>query len=68
MEKDWVQIYQNSQQHLAELIKGMLSEHEINAIVLSTRDSIYGSFGEYQLYVHRDDVIRANHLIEKHGN
>jgi len=64
MEEDWVKVFTTPQQYLAELFKGKLLEHEIKAVVLSTKDTAYGSFGEYQLYVNREHAVRALHLIK----
>ena len=68
MEEDWACIHTTTQQYIAELLKGLLLENDIPAVVLSTKDSIYGTFGEFQLYVHRDKIIPARHLIDSHGN
>ncbi len=68
MEKDWTVVYSTHFQHQAELIKGLLEENEIKAIILSQRDSAYGSFGTIEVYVHRDFLIRAKRLIDQNGN
>lgn len=64
MDKDWVKIYSTTQQHLAEILRGLLEEHGIQAIVLNHRDTVYNAFGEYELYVHADFVVKAKHLIQ----
>ena len=63
MEKEWLIIYTTSFAPQAEIIKGMLLENEIESVIISKQDSSYISFGEVELYVHQDDVIKAKHLI-----
>ena len=46
----------------AELLKSYLADREINAFLLNKMDSAY-HFGEIEIYVFRDDIIRAKKLI-----
>lgn len=63
MEKEWVKIYATTFFAQAEIIKGMLHENEIESVIINKQDSSYISFGEVELYVHQDDVIKAKHLV-----
>ncbi|MFC2090333.1 DUF2007 domain-containing protein [Bacteroidota bacterium] len=47
----------------AELIKQHLMNNNIAAFVLNKKDSSYG-FGEIEIHVDRDDVIRSKKIIE----
>lgn len=62
MNKDWIKIYSTGIDYKAEILKGLLLEHDIEAVILNKKDSSYG-FGELELYVSSDDVIKANHII-----
>jgi hypothetical protein len=64
MEKDWTCIFRTKQVYEAELRKGMLEEHDIEAIVINKKDSLY-LIGEAELYVRTDDVLQAKHLISR---
>jgi hypothetical protein len=64
MEENLVHIYSTSQLYLAELIKQMLSDHSIVAFLVNKQDSTY-KFGDVELYVNRDDIIRAKMLIKQ---
>jgi hypothetical protein len=64
MEKDWVLIYTTSRPQLAELIKGILNEAEINSIPINKQDSSY-LFGEVEIYVRQANALKAKHLISK---
>lgn len=63
MADDWVVIHSTTFLHRAELIKGMLIENNVDAVVLNRQDSSYVQFGEVEVHVKRDDVIRAKRLI-----
>ena len=62
MDKNWVKIYSTSANYKAELLKGLLLENGINAIIVNKKDSSY-LFGELELYVMSDDAIQAKHII-----
>jgi len=64
MSTDQVQIYAVGNPYQAELIRQKLMDHSIKAFIVNKQDSAY-KFGDIELYVHRDDVIRAKKLIEE---
>ena len=66
--EDWVKIFSSTIPNQAEIIKGMLLEHEIESVILNKQDSSYLSFGDIEMYVHPDDVASANQLIEQLSN
>jgi len=59
-----VHIYSSGQVIRAELVKQMLADHNISAFLVNKQDSAY-KFGEIEVYVNRDDVIRAKMLIRE---
>ena len=64
MEKDWAHVATYSLAALAELNKAVLLENGIEAIVLNAQDSSY-LFGSIDVYVHRNDVIKAKRILEE---
>lgn len=64
MNADLVHIFSTGKPYLAELIRQMLSDHEIPAFIMNKQDSAY-KFGDIELFVHRDHVIRAKKLIRE---
>lgn len=64
MSSDLVHIYSFGQPYRAELVKQMLADHNISAFLVNKQDSAY-KFGEIEVYVNRDDVIRAKMLIRE---
>ena len=64
MSTDQVRIYSIGNQYQAELIRQMLVNHNIQAFIVNKQDLAY-KFGDIELYVHRDHVIRAKMLIHE---
>jgi len=63
---EWVKVFSSPHLHQAELLKGMLAEHEISAVVINKKDSSYIVIGDAELYTRKSDALRAKHLIRKH--
>jgi hypothetical protein len=57
-------IYTTKKSYQADLLKQILAEEGINSFVLNKMDSSY-LFGDIEMYVAPDDVIRAKALIRK---
>jgi Zn-dependent membrane protease YugP len=64
MEKGWEKIFSSAQPYQAEVAKQVLEENGITAVIINKKDSSYLAFGEAELYVKQDDVIRAKQLIK----
>ncbi len=62
MTGDQVHIYSAGTPYLAELVRQMLANYDIQSFIVNKQDSFY-KFGEIELYVNRDQVIRAKKLI-----
>lgn len=62
MNKDWIKIYSTGVGYKAEILKGLLIENNVDAVIINKKDSSYG-FGELELYVSADDVVKAKHII-----
>ena len=64
MEDNLVHIFSSGQPYQAEMARQMLADHNIHSFLVNKQDSAY-KFGVVELYVHRDDVIRAKKLIQE---
>jgi len=64
VEANLVHIFSSGQPYQAEMVRQMLSDHNIQSFLVNKQDSAY-KFGEVELYVNRDDVIRAKKLIQE---
>ncbi len=58
-------VFRTTEDHLARLIVMKLEEEGIQVFYINKKDSSYNNFGQIELYVERDDVIRARYLIDK---
>ncbi|MFB5945349.1 putative signal transducing protein [Albibacterium profundi] len=64
MEKDWKKIYTGTNFYKVELIRQVLEDREISAVVMNKQDSSY-KFGQIELYVHERDEEGAKAIIEE---
>lgn len=64
MSMNWQKIYSTANLPQAEIIKSLLEEYDIQAIILNKRDSAYNMFGEVEIHVLREDVIKAIQLLK----
>ena len=64
MNNDWKCIYTTQYEHIAEIVKAVLEDNEIKCFSLSKKDSAY-LFGEIELYVEPDDVLKAKQIINR---
>ncbi len=63
MEKDWALIFSTAKLYIAEMVKNVLEDNDIQAVIINKQDSFY-LFGDIEVYVKPDDVIRAKFLIK----
>ena len=63
MEKNWVKIYKSTNFYQSEIVKQMLLQHNITAVLLNKQDSSYLSFGNVEVYVHQEDFDHAIELL-----
>jgi Putative prokaryotic signal transducing protein len=63
----WVCVFTSVQLQEVEMIRGILDEHQIIAIIVNKQDSVY-LFGEIELHVSFDDAFNAKQIIISIGN
>lgn len=61
---NWQKVYSTKDPMRAEMVKSILHEHDIPAIVIDKADSAYNNFGEREVYVDRTYVLKALQIIE----
>ena len=59
----WQCIYQTEKLYRAEIIKSILQDKGIDAVVVNKKDSYY-HFGQLEVHVNPDKVIRSIKIIE----
>lgn len=62
--QNWIKVFEDGKQIRAEIVKGVLEENEIQAVVLSKKETVYQIFGTYEVLVKREDAIKATKLIQ----
>jgi len=62
---DWVKIFSTQEVYLAEIAKSVLEEADIAVVILNKQDSAYLVFGEAEVYVSKDDALKASNLIKE---
>ena len=61
---NWVKVFSSSKAYLVEIAHGVLEEEEIESVIINKIDSAY-LFGESELFVKDEDVLKAMQIISK---
>jgi hypothetical protein len=62
--KDWTTVYKSPIFSRAEIVKGILMEHGLDAVVINKKDStIHIDHGQVEVLVHRNNVLNAMKII-----
>ncbi len=64
MEAGWVKIYTSADFFKSELVRQVLIDHEIEAIIINKQGFPY-RIGEIEVYIHKDDFQKALEIIVK---
>jgi len=64
MIENWQMVYSSSFIHQAELAQAVLKGFDIEVVLVNKKDSAY-LFGEIELFVHPDNVMRAKQIINR---
>ena len=64
MEKNWVKIYTTADEIKAQMVKDVLENNGIRSVILNKKDSSYVVIGDVEIYVNRDNVLKAMTLIK----
>ena len=65
MEKNWINIFSSANPIEVEIVKQMLDENNITAVILNKQDSSYNLFGSIDLYVKEENRTIALQLINE---
>ena len=68
MEKNWINIFSSANPIEVEIVKQMLDENDISAVMLNNQDSSNNLFGTITLYVKKEKKSIALQLINKQHN
>ncbi len=59
----WQRVFKGQLSHQASIVKDVLFDRGIEAIVVNKKDSLYG-FGYFEVQVAADDVLLAIKIVE----
>ncbi len=65
MTGNWTLVFSAGSPQEAEMVRGLLEEHDIRAVVMDQGSSAYPPLGGSAVYVGQDDVMRALYLVRK---
>ena len=68
MKKNWINIFSSANPIEVEIIKQMLEENNITAVILNKQDSSYNMFGAIDLFVIEAKQEISLQLINKQNN
>lgn len=60
----WQKVFSTDHAYRAEIVKDVLENTGIAAVILDKKDSSYNNFGTLEVHVLPDDVIRAKRTIQ----
>ena len=68
---DWTIVYNSSNLNNVEIVKAVLEDNQIDAVIINKQDSMHlnlinGATELIALHVNSKDAIKAKHLITKH--
>jgi hypothetical protein len=63
MEKEWVKIFEAPEELQIEIAHQILQENKIDSVIINKKDRVY-KIGDLELYVHRDNALRAKQFLK----
>jgi hypothetical protein len=61
----WEKVFGTNAAYQAEILKALLEEENIVSIIVNKQDSSYLTFGEIEVYVKSEDILKAKQLAIK---
>ena len=62
--QSWIKVFEDKNQIRAEIVKGVLEENGISALVMKKKETVYQVFGTYEVLVPNENVLDAMKLIQ----
>jgi hypothetical protein len=67
METSWIKAFESTKVIRAEMVREMLDQNEISAVLVNKKDSVYPMFGKWEVHVLSQDLTRAQNIINDEG-
>jgi hypothetical protein len=61
---NWIKVFEDQNHIRAEIVKAVLEENGIPAVVMNKKETVYNVFGAYEVMVGRADGMAAMQLIQ----
>ncbi|TVP52026.1 MAG: hypothetical protein EA341_03940 [Mongoliibacter sp.] len=62
--KNWQKVYEDGSPVRAEIVKGVLEENDIQAVILNKKESVYQIHGYYEVLVPQTDALIAINIVK----
>lgn len=62
--ENWVTVFETDRPYLAEMVKGILCENNVDAVLLSHKDSSYPMLGSIRVMVDPADREKTDEIIK----
>ncbi len=62
--ENWIRVFEDQNQIRAEIVKGVLEERGVPAVLLNKKETVYQLSGTYQVLVPNDQALSALQLIQ----
>lgn len=62
--QNWIKVFEDQNQIRAEIVKAVMEENGIPAVVMSKKETVYHVFGSYEVLVAQADGLVAMQLIQ----
>lgn len=65
LDDHWEMIFSSSKRYQVEIMKAILQDENIPAVIVNKQDSAYIVIGEIELYVRSEDILKAKQIINR---
>jgi hypothetical protein len=62
--QNWIKVFEDQNLIRAEIVKAVLEENNIPAVVMNKKESVYQVFGTHEVLVVHTDALAAMQLIQ----
>ena len=64
MQNDWIVVYRTGELHQAEMVKQIIQQNGIDAVIMNKKDSSYIIFGDIEVLVKPENETAALQLLK----
>ncbi|MDH3711895.1 MAG: CPBP family intramembrane metalloprotease [Cyclobacteriaceae bacterium] len=64
----WQRVFSTDKTHQAEIVKAVLDDNHLDPVIINKKDSAYDRFGDIEVHVIHENVMRARQIIDNEIN